>query len=783
METINLGRVAFVYKGDYSAVTTYNKMDVVFDGESSFVSQIDNNVGNPLVNGLNWKYLSRGNNLELQEAKQDIATLETNLKQTDIKNAEQDASIKSIEQLLSQSNMNQTAQVSSTGREIVSLPKTASNGGMEVKLEGLTAQNLVVNGDFRNGTTGYTPTNGTISATNNELIFTGNSSTTGTSVVVFTLPNITTNNKCYICFDFYILDNVTSVYIEKLGSFAAQIKSNPQTLTWSRHYGIYTAIGASANKATIVAIFSNSTNLNKTLRIRNVKTIDLTATFGSGNEPDLATCDAMFSTYFEGAKSFIPTGRVRSRVGINMFNPSDFVKNGVSKGLSSDYIKLSGNGIFNKTIPYVEKYFDYLKGCFEPNTQYTLKATGKISNYDDSRVNVKLQFTYTDMSVQSILFGSTESTVSMTSQSGKTISSVALSGWSYVGDVTIWDISLTKGITQVPYEPYKSTKLYLTAPDLRSNGNVKDEIRKGVNGYEHVKRVGVGTLGSNIVLNGGFDSTDNWIVPADRAIIANSAINIDVTKWDKDVRQSCNLNVGYYLAEFDIISVARGGTLTIHSDNAVYNSIGVAGRYRHIFYCKTAGLRALYVNSANIACSIDNISVRQIITSDIPTLINPVIFTSILPIVADNYIRFPIETPIITPIEHAGMLNSAESGTVFHEPVVADAGVYGTNISILNTTYPISSLEEIMVHTNVDTYLDASKAVIASDGLSFTHPDLRAGDIVLFTYFFNKEKVNGLITATYYDGRYVIADTANGKFYKWGVKSTNGVATINLTEV
>ena len=77
METINLGRVAFVYKGDYSALTAYNKMDVVFDGESSFVSQIDNNVGNELVNGLNWKYLSRGNNLELQEAKQDIAALET----------------------------------------------------------------------------------------------------------------------------------------------------------------------------------------------------------------------------------------------------------------------------------------------------------------------------------------------------------------------------------------------------------------------------------------------------------------------------------------------------------------------------------------------------------------------------------------------------------------------------------------------------------------------------------------------------------------------------------
>ena len=84
METINLGRVAFVYKGDYSALTTYNKMDVVFDGESSFVSQIDNNVGNELVNGLNWKYLSRGNNLELQEAKQDIAALETDLNYAEI---------------------------------------------------------------------------------------------------------------------------------------------------------------------------------------------------------------------------------------------------------------------------------------------------------------------------------------------------------------------------------------------------------------------------------------------------------------------------------------------------------------------------------------------------------------------------------------------------------------------------------------------------------------------------------------------------------------------------
>ena len=79
MPQTNLGRVAFKFQGDYSALTTYAKYDVVFDGESSFVSQIDNNLGNELVDGLNWKYLAKGNNLGLQDLKQDVTDLETDL--------------------------------------------------------------------------------------------------------------------------------------------------------------------------------------------------------------------------------------------------------------------------------------------------------------------------------------------------------------------------------------------------------------------------------------------------------------------------------------------------------------------------------------------------------------------------------------------------------------------------------------------------------------------------------------------------------------------------------
>ncbi|MGE4284326.1 MAG: hypothetical protein AB7G87_11475 [Clostridia bacterium] len=568
METINLGKVAFAYKGDYNPATTYASKDVVFDGESSYISKSDGNVGNALSDATFWGYLAKGNAALSEQNAEEIDTLRADLNNLDnevsVKNAEQDNSIKSIEQILSQSNLNQTAQVSSTGREIVSLPKTASNGGMEVKLEGLTATNLV----------------------------SGKAVAAGASVTFQTILN----NKYYI------------------------------------------------STASVIAIGDGNiyTVTNNTASAVDIISVNLTSTFGSGNEPDFATAKLIFSTYFEGTKSFIPTGRIRV---------ADKLGNNVSR-------------------------------------------------------------------------------------------------------------------------------LYLTSTELKSNGLVKDEVRKGANGYELIKRVGVGTLGAEKVLNGGFNSTDNWTVPADRANITNGTLNIDVTAWGTDVMQYMSFTAGkWYFVKFDVTNVVRGGILNIYGvDTAIPISVGSVKEYTFVMKASTTANNTLKINSANIAISIDNVSVKEITTSDGD-------LTGTTAVIYDTNVNYTLATPIITPINHAGILNSTESGTVYHEPVVADAAIYGTNISIINTTYPISSIEEIIVHTNVDTYLDVSKAVVSGDGLSFTHPDLRAGDLVLFTYVFNNEKVNGLVTATYYDGRYVIADTANGKFYKWGVKSTNGVATIQLTEV
>ena len=75
----NLGRVAFKFKGDYSPGTTYTKYDVVFDGESSYVSLVDANAGNLLTDATKWEYLAKGNALLSEQNALDIAKTRADL--------------------------------------------------------------------------------------------------------------------------------------------------------------------------------------------------------------------------------------------------------------------------------------------------------------------------------------------------------------------------------------------------------------------------------------------------------------------------------------------------------------------------------------------------------------------------------------------------------------------------------------------------------------------------------------------------------------------------------
>ena len=147
---------------------------------------------------------------------------------------------------------------------------------------------------------------------------------------------------------------------------------------------------------------------------------------------------------------------------------------------------------------------------------------------------------------------------------------------------------------------------------------------------------------------------------------------------------------------------------------------------------------------------------------------------------------YQLAEPIITPINVSGTLLSNPNGTVYVENAVADAGLYTDKITVLQQDLPIRELEKIArvdFVTGQETELDTTQAVISTDKLSFTHPDLADGDIVFFTYFYDRESTLGEVTLEYYDSRYTIKDTANEKFYQWKIISTNGTPSIALVEV
>lgn len=60
MAKTNLGKVGLTPKKAYSADTTYERLDFVTAGDSSYVSLQDNNLGHPVTDGAWWQVLASG---------------------------------------------------------------------------------------------------------------------------------------------------------------------------------------------------------------------------------------------------------------------------------------------------------------------------------------------------------------------------------------------------------------------------------------------------------------------------------------------------------------------------------------------------------------------------------------------------------------------------------------------------------------------------------------------------------------------------------------------------
>lgn len=142
--------------------------------------------------------------------------------------------------------------------------------------------------------------------------------------------------------------------------------------------------------------------------------------------------------------------------------------------------------------------------------------------------------------------------------------------------------------------------------------------------------------------------------------------------------------------------------------------------------------------------------------------------------------------PVSTPGVASGILVLYPGGKVKLEPALKDTACYTDKFEISRTGFPISSLESIRVLDPASgryTVVSTAEAVIAANGLAFTHPDLSTGDIVEAVYLWSYAGVLGENTYGYLKDPLVAYDATGEKYYKIFPTVSAGTLEWDKTEI
>jgi hypothetical protein len=112
---------------------------------------------------------------------------------------------------------------------------------------------------------------------------------------------------------------------------------------------------------------------------------------------------------------------------------------------------------------------------------------------------------------------------------------------------------------------------------------------------------------------------------------------------------------------------------------------------------------------------------------------------------------YQLATPVVTNY-WSNVVTAEQSGTVIIEPYIGDVGLYGSNIAIANTSYPILGLthvNKINVSTGALTPVALSSCTVASGGLTFTISGASTGEYFEYGYNYNNLSTNGTLSYIY----------------------------------
>lgn len=181
---------------------------------------------------------------------------------------------------------------------------TLDVGSLELNT-GLPATNLVTNGDFSNGTTGWGNSGATLAASNNALTVTGSGTLNNANAIQFTQNNNIVNNKIYVLAKLKVTNSnctALSLRINKESGGSEVLIASQSSPSANVQYKL-SGIGAITATTEKMSIFIRhqyadaATANGKVMEVQYVSSIDLTATFGAGNEPTVTEMDAILAKF------------------------------------------------------------------------------------------------------------------------------------------------------------------------------------------------------------------------------------------------------------------------------------------------------------------------------------------------------------------------------------------------------------------------------------------------------------------------------------------------------
>ena len=234
-----------------------------------------------------------------------VEPIETRIDSTELTLARQGQDLASVKQTLQQGN-GATLDFSDIGT--VALDARAT-GRANPTIEGRTATNLVKNGDFSAGITGWSAVLGgniTVDNSIGQFIATQQNSFMRSNNI-----KSIANNRFYIKTEIKLTTTTNSIkfgFFDGVTGVGNSIDVLPIT-SWQHVSGIIIPVNSS-NGGNVRISDARSSGFDAIL-VDRVICINLTATFGAGNEPSEADCAKIFS-YFDGTKSIQLPARLRS---------------------------------------------------------------------------------------------------------------------------------------------------------------------------------------------------------------------------------------------------------------------------------------------------------------------------------------------------------------------------------------------------------------------------------------------------------------------------------------